>query len=217
VAQYGHAFQIPRQASQGPLAFHLLQAAQQELAESHDRFDDAEHRLHGLFAQGVPLPARLGLELVRHLFQGRCVGGERLRLGEAFAPAGVVVFPRHGDERFDLGCLTRRRGCLQRLGGLATGLLAGFRRARFNLGFSLFHGGQAVLPALEFFGQVDAVGEVGLVGFLRLREQVLHFGFELDFELLNVAEREGAVARGVGVNPFDFAQDRLGAVQADRA
>jgi len=49
-AQHGHAFQIPRQTDQGPLAFDLLQTTQEELAKPHDGFNDAEHRLHGLLA-----------------------------------------------------------------------------------------------------------------------------------------------------------------------
>ena len=49
-AQNRHAFQIPCQAHQGPLVLDVVQTAGEELAQSHHRFDDAEDRLHALFA-----------------------------------------------------------------------------------------------------------------------------------------------------------------------
>ena len=39
----------------GRLAADVIEPAQQELSESHHRFDDAEHQLRGLFAQTVEL------------------------------------------------------------------------------------------------------------------------------------------------------------------
>ena len=49
----GHGHQVP-------LAADIVEAAEQELAEPQYRFDDAEHRLGGLLAQGIELFA-LGL------------------------------------------------------------------------------------------------------------------------------------------------------------
>ncbi len=52
-----HPFDVPSHGDQAPFASDLFEAAEQELAEAHDRFDDAEHRLRGLLAQGVELLA----------------------------------------------------------------------------------------------------------------------------------------------------------------
>ena len=51
-----HPPHVPGQGDQVPLAFGLGEAAQGELAKAHHRFDDAEHRLRRLLAQGVELP-----------------------------------------------------------------------------------------------------------------------------------------------------------------
>ena len=64
--QYGHALQIPRQTNQRPFVLDVLQSAQQELAESHHRLDDAEHGFDGLLAQGIERQAGLRFQLVRH-------------------------------------------------------------------------------------------------------------------------------------------------------
>jgi len=66
-AQHGHAFEVPRQAHQRPFVAHVLQPAQQELAELHHRLDDAEHRLHRLLAWCVGGAPTLGLERVLYL------------------------------------------------------------------------------------------------------------------------------------------------------
>ena len=55
--QYGHAFQIPREANQRPFTGNLLQAAQGELVKAQYGFDDAEHGFDGLRAQGIERPA----------------------------------------------------------------------------------------------------------------------------------------------------------------
>jgi hypothetical protein len=55
--QYGHAFQIPREANQRPFTGNLLQAAQGELVKAQYGFDDAEHGFDGLLAQGIERPA----------------------------------------------------------------------------------------------------------------------------------------------------------------
>ena len=48
-----HPLDVPGHSNQAPLAADAIEPAQQELAESHHRFDDAEHRLRGLLAQTV--------------------------------------------------------------------------------------------------------------------------------------------------------------------
>ena len=50
-----HPLDVPGHGDEAPLAADAIEAAQQELAESHYRFDDAEHRLRGLLAQTVEL------------------------------------------------------------------------------------------------------------------------------------------------------------------
>ncbi len=48
-----HPLQIPGHGHEAPLAAHVFEPAQGKLTESERGFDDAEHRLRGLFAQGV--------------------------------------------------------------------------------------------------------------------------------------------------------------------
>ena len=50
-----HPLDVPGHGDEAPLAADAIEPAQQELAESHHRFDDAEHRLWGLLAQTVEL------------------------------------------------------------------------------------------------------------------------------------------------------------------
>ena len=52
--EYGHAFQIPREANQRPFARDFLQATQRELTKAQHGLDDAEHRFDSLLAQGIP-------------------------------------------------------------------------------------------------------------------------------------------------------------------
>ena len=40
-----HPLDVPGHGDEAPLAADAVEPAQQELAESHHRFDDAEHRL----------------------------------------------------------------------------------------------------------------------------------------------------------------------------
>jgi hypothetical protein len=42
-----HPFDVPGHGDEAPLAADAIEPAQQELAESHHRFDDAEHRPPG--------------------------------------------------------------------------------------------------------------------------------------------------------------------------
>ena len=66
MAHNGHAFQIPGHTDQAPFPADRVLASQQELTKTHHRFNDAEHRLHRLFTQGVEAAPRFSLELVRH-------------------------------------------------------------------------------------------------------------------------------------------------------
>ena len=50
-----HPLDVPGHGDEAPLAADAIEPAQQELAESNHRFDDAEHRLWGLLAQTVEL------------------------------------------------------------------------------------------------------------------------------------------------------------------
>ena len=61
----------------------------------------------------------------------------------------------------------------------------------------------------EHFGQAHALRDIGCVGLLGKSEQLLDFPFQLDFEFDDVAMRECAVTRCVGVY--------LGAVQTHGA
>src|SRR5215831_6084653 len=54
-AERMHPLDVPGHSNQAPLAADAIEPAQQELSESHYRFDDAEHRLWGLLAQTVEL------------------------------------------------------------------------------------------------------------------------------------------------------------------
>lgn len=103
-AQRGHAFQVPRQAHQGPFVLDIRQPAQQELAETHHRLGDPEYRLHRLLAQCIGRAPGLGLESVLHVLDraGRLL--QRCRL--ALAPVPMVGVPANGKQWLDPGGLT---------------------------------------------------------------------------------------------------------------
>ena len=61
-AEREHPLDVPGHGDEAPLAADIVEPAQQELAESHHRFDDAEHRFRGLLAQGVELLALRGAQ-----------------------------------------------------------------------------------------------------------------------------------------------------------
>src|SRR5450830_1699097 len=80
-AEGEHPLDVPCHGHEAPLAAHLVEPAQQELAESEYRFDDAEHRFRGLFAQSIELPAFWRFQPMRHgldrrwvFRRGRCIG-----------------------------------------------------------------------------------------------------------------------------------------------
>src|SRR6266566_1766741 len=83
--------QIECQADQAPLARGGLLAAQRELAEAHDLFNDADYRLDRAFAQAVDRFPDHGFELVGHLDRGTGIVGWWCRQrGEAFLPTGMM-------------------------------------------------------------------------------------------------------------------------------
>src|ERR1700680_2744221 len=65
-AERKHSLEVPGHGDEAPLAANLVEAAQQELAEAHYRFDDAEHRFRRLLAQAVKLLALRGAQPPRH-------------------------------------------------------------------------------------------------------------------------------------------------------
>src|SRR5208282_5629318 len=73
---------------QAPLAAHLVEAAQQELAEPKHRLDDPEHRLGRLLAQGVALLALFRLETMAHRCNWRWVLRQRRVFRETFSQRG---------------------------------------------------------------------------------------------------------------------------------
>ena len=94
-----HSLDVPGHGDEAPLCFDLCEAAQGELAEAHDRLDDAEHRLGRLLAQGVePLALRRG-EAMSHGGERRRVVGRHRRGGETLAPGWMMALARHGDQR----------------------------------------------------------------------------------------------------------------------
>ena len=58
------------QAQQLPFGLHLLQSAQQKLAETARLFDLAEDGLHKVFPFGIPLSARRRAEFMGHALLG---------------------------------------------------------------------------------------------------------------------------------------------------
>ncbi len=93
-------FQVPGDANQVPFALHGLEATQQELAEAHDRFDDAEDRFHRALAFGIELLPGTGSEPVLH--PGDCIGiRRRQRFPEAIHERLVVLIPAKSDIRRD--------------------------------------------------------------------------------------------------------------------
>src|SRR5882757_3944705 len=65
-AEGEHPLDVPCHGHEAPLATHLVEPAQQELAESEDRFDDAEHWFRDLFTQRIELPAFWRFQPMRH-------------------------------------------------------------------------------------------------------------------------------------------------------
>jgi hypothetical protein len=84
-------------ADQGPLGTHLLNAAQQELAEASCLFDLSEHRLHDLLPQPVPAAPSRPLELSSH--------GLRQRPAGPALVVGGVLGPSRGDVAGDAAIL----------------------------------------------------------------------------------------------------------------
>jgi hypothetical protein len=82
------------------------------LAESHHRFDDAEHRLRGLLAQSVELFALRCPQTPGHGFDRCRVFRRRRRRGKPLAPGGMMRLPPGRNQRLDV----RRLMALDRRG-----------------------------------------------------------------------------------------------------
>src|SRR6202158_3883550 len=70
-AEHKHSLDVPGHGDEAPLAANLVEAAQQELAESHHRFDDAKHRFRGLLARTIDFFALRCPQTPSHDFE-RC-------------------------------------------------------------------------------------------------------------------------------------------------
>src|SRR5215217_8354801 len=79
----GHGHEVP-------LATDVVEATQQELAEPECRFDDAEHRLGRVLAQGVQRPALGCLQPMRHRLNRGWMVRRRRGGGEALGEWRVV-------------------------------------------------------------------------------------------------------------------------------
>ena len=95
-----HAFQVPRQTSQGPFTIDRLQSADMEPPEPHYFLDNPKHRLHRGFAPCVYCFAVRRLQAMLHPRYGISIWrtlGYRLT---PFRQRLIVLFPA---ER-DIGC-----------------------------------------------------------------------------------------------------------------
>src|SRR4051794_36489188 len=98
-----HPLDVPSHGDEAPLAFDLIEAAQRELPEPHDRLDDAEHRLGELLTQGVEALALGCCQAVAHGLERRWIVRRRRRGGEALAPGWMMMLTPDGDQRRDPG------------------------------------------------------------------------------------------------------------------
>src|SRR5450759_3940371 len=78
-----------------------IRLAQQELAESKYRFDDAEHWFRDLFAQRIELPAFWRFQPMRHGLDRRWVFRRGRWIGEALGQRWMMRLSAHGDQRLD--------------------------------------------------------------------------------------------------------------------
>src|SRR3990172_6272231 len=100
------AFEIERQTHQTPFSGSGEQAAQRELAEAQDFFDDPDHRFDSALTQAVDGLADLSLKFVGH-FDPSLRSGQALWTGifvwrlrqfsEEVVPTLVVGFPACGN------------------------------------------------------------------------------------------------------------------------
>src|ERR1700691_5325439 len=82
-AERMHPLDVPGYGDEAPLAVDVIESAQLELAESHHRFDDAEHRFGDLLAQPIEFFAVRRLETPSHGFDRCRVVGRRRRRGKS--------------------------------------------------------------------------------------------------------------------------------------
>src|SRR6266481_1560106 len=106
-AEGEHPLDVPCHGHEAPLATHLVEPAQQELAESEDRFDDAEHWFRDLFTQRIELPAFWRFQPMRHGLDRRWVFRRGRWIGEALGQRWMMRLSAHGEHRFELLLVVR--------------------------------------------------------------------------------------------------------------
>ena len=97
-----HPLHVPRHGNEGPLTLDIFEPTQQELAEAHHRFDDPEHRLRDLLAQGIELLAFGRLQTVAHGFERRRVLRRRRYFGKALRQGRIMRLAALRNHRIDL-------------------------------------------------------------------------------------------------------------------
>src|SRR5260370_2311136 len=98
-AEGEHPLDVPCHGHEAPLATHLVEPAQQELAESEDRFDDAGHWFRDLFTQRIELPAFWRFQPMRHALHRRWVFRRGRRIGEALGQRWMMRLSAQGAQR----------------------------------------------------------------------------------------------------------------------
>src|SRR6266404_5342699 len=106
-AEGEHPLDVPCHGHEAPLATHLVEPAQQELAESEDRFDDAEHWFRDLFTQRIELPAFWRFQPMRHGLDRRWVFRRGRWIGEALGQRWMMRLSAHGEQRLELLLVVR--------------------------------------------------------------------------------------------------------------
>src|SRR5258708_37121336 len=61
-----HPLHVPGHRGEAPLTLDLVKATQEDLTQTHPRFDDADHRFRNLLAQGLELLAFGRLPALAH-------------------------------------------------------------------------------------------------------------------------------------------------------
>src|SRR6267378_8174600 len=107
-AERKHPLHVPGHCNEAPLTADIVEPAQQELTESHHRFDDPEHRFRGLFAQGVEFFALWCPQTVGHGLDGRRVFRRRRRSGKPLAQGLMMWLTAECNQRLDFGGLAER-------------------------------------------------------------------------------------------------------------
>src|SRR5450830_1853171 len=152
-AEGEHPLDVPCHGHEAPLAAHLVEPAQQELAESEYRFDDAEHRFRGLFAQSIELPAFWRFQPMRHGLDRRWVFRRGRCIGEAFGQGWMMRLSAHGDQRLDPCRLAGRH--------IPRAEIAGIGQQRFGLAQFFRQGVDLAEHRFELLLVVRGLNDIG--------------------------------------------------------